>query len=500
MRVGSAVESVRRPPEAAARKSVARWLDLTILGQHWTVWLSALALLAAALGLAYGALEGEAEALVTALLGLAIGYAITRLLYRGSGGSDSRFVTTLFLAAFALRVVLSVGLHFVLVSRGTNGFLLMDDRAYDKIGWALPRVWWGSIPGILESDQYLLVNYTYLIAFVYYFLGHSLLAAKMLNPLFGALAAVLTYGLAREMYGRQAARISSLLAAFFPSLLVWSAVNLKDTLAMMIAVAVVYATLVYARRRSWWAFAIAVGGLLSMENLRPPAFFILAYLMPLAVLLVHGSGWREHWRQKLLLALPAAVAVFLVFQVTHNLKGGWNLLSPKSITNAEWARWIGARSADSVLDPELGKPTKSDEAEIVRRNIEYLPRGVYYVLTAPLPWEARSSNSRAVIPEMLLWYVLLVLAIVGLLASVRSRWRELFMPLGFSAGWIAALALNEGNAGNLFRHRAQLMPFVFVVSAVGLVWLWQRHQGGGAGGLSPAARAPASDTPTLVAR
>jgi hypothetical protein len=497
MSVESAVGSVRRPPEAAPRRSLARWLDLTILGRHWTVWLSALALLTTALALAYGALKGEAEAIVTALLGLAIGYALTRLLYRGS---DSRFVTTLFLTAFALRVVLSVGLHFVLVSRGSNGFLLMDDRAYDKIGWALPRVWWGSIPGILESDQYLLVNYTYLIAFVYYFLGHSLLAAKMLNPLFGALAAVLTYGLAREMYGRKAARIASLLTAFFPSLLVWSAVNLKDTLAMMIVVAVVYATLVYARRRSWWAFAIAVGGLLSMENLRQFAFFILAYLMPVAVLLVDRSDWRREWRQKLKAFMPMVMAVLIVFLVTHNYKGGFQWLSGKAITNAEWARWIGARSADSALDPELGKPTKSEESEIVRRQIEYLPRGVYYVLMAPLPWEARSGNSRAVLPEMVVWYLVLAAGVVGILATLRRRWGELFLPMGFSAGWVVALALSEGNAGNIFRHRAQFMPFVFVVAAAGLIWLWQRYRGSRSGDARPKDGAPAGEAPVLVGR
>jgi len=77
---------------------------------------------------------------------------------------------------------------------------------------------------------------------------------------------------------------------------------------------------------------------------------------------------------------------------------------------------------------------------------------------------------------MLTWYALLAAGAVGLAVRLRSAWRDLVLPLGFSAAWILALALTEGNTGNIFRHRSMFMPFVFLLSGVGLTWLWDRWQ------------------------
>jgi hypothetical protein len=77
-----------------------------------------------------------------------------------------------------------------------------------------------------------------------------------------------------------------------------------------------------------------------------------------------------------------------------------------------------------------------------------------------------------VIPDVLIWYGLLVAAAIGLVVSAKRCWRDLLLPVTFSAGWILALALTEGNTGNIFRHRSMFMPFVFLISAIGLHWLW----------------------------
>ena len=112
----------------------------------------------------------------------------------------------------------------------------------------------------------------------------------------------------------------------------------------------------------------------------------------------------------------------------------------------------------------------------MERSIAYLPKGVIYVLLGPFPWEARSALARAVVPEMLAWYAVVAGAAAGLALCLRSAWRGLILPLGFTAAWILALALTEGNTGNIFRHRSMFMPFVFLLSGVGLTWLWVRWQ------------------------
>jgi hypothetical protein len=479
----------------------------------------------AGLALVVGALRGEPQAFVTGALGLAVGLAIVRLAFRGE---TRQFALTLFLVAFGARVVLAVGMHLVLIAIGRDGSLLLDDRAYDKLGWTLARVWMGIFPGIRDTDEYLMVNWTYIVAAVYFTLGKSLLAAKMLMVAFGALLALATYALGREIFDERAGRIAGLLAAFFPSLMVWSATSLKDVLTVLVSVVAIYGLLRYGRAHHWWALVLCLAGFLAVENLRQFVFFILAWMLPVCFLFADRSEGEQRWRRlviaavlgiilalplgtalwssrefhdylvflplallapafvlfwrvpggrrKLLLLTPLVVATMAFGFLTSNEKLGVNFLTPKALSAAEWKRWLEEQKAQSGFGEFDEKPTfKVDDFTIVSRNAAALPRNLLLVLFGPTPFDARTSTmAKAVLPEMLVWYVVMASAVVGLVAYFRRCWRDLVLPLGFSVIWVGTLALTEGNLGNTFRHRSQFMPFVFVVAAAGLplAWSW----------------------------
>lgn len=493
-----------------------------LLGGNWTFVLRGGSLGAIVVSLVAATVLGDWQAIVTTALGLALGLAIIRLCFRGE---DRAFLQTAFLVAFGLRVVGAVVSHEVLMHVGRRGFLLMDDFAYDKLGWGLVKVWTGQLPGVRDTDEYLLVNYTYLIAIVYYVLGHSLLAAKMLNVAFGALTAVVIYALGREIFDRRAARIAALLTAFFPSLLVWSIINLKDILVVLLTATAIFGLVRYARRGEGWALVLALAAFVGLENLRQFVFFILAWLMPIALLFTDRSdgptGWRRsvlglalglgvitvlnyflgsellrqqqvflpfalflpvvvlfvgraQQRRKLVLLLPLLIGVVVLSYITSNPRLGTNFLTPKALTEAEWKRWLEESKAETGNDEFGGIKPPKDASDIVQRSMTYLPRGVTFVLFGPTPWTARSASARAVAPEMLLWYGGMAAAAVGLALTFKQKWRDLVLPMGFAAAWIVALALTEGNTGNIFRHRSQFMPFVFLLSAVGICWLWAR--------------------------
>jgi hypothetical protein len=193
--------------------------------------------------------------------------------------------------------------------------------------------------------------------------------------------------------------------------------------------------------------------------------------MPVAFLFAE----RSNWRRKLILLVPLIVGLAVLNYATSNEKFGTNFLTPKALTEAEWKRWLEERDAQTGINEDSVKPPR-DEETIVGRSVAYLPRGVFYVIFGPTPWEARSAAARAVIPEMLVWYGVLAAAVLGLILVVRRSWRDLVLPGGFTFGWVLALALTEGNTGNIFRHRSQFMPFVFLLAAVGICWLWSHWQ------------------------
>jgi len=116
-----------------------------------------------------------------------------------------------------------------------------------------------------------------------------------------------------------------------------------------------------------------------------------------------------------------------------------------------------------IVDP--GSPTAGAAA---MRLLGHLPTGVFYALAAPFPWQATTRADIVTVPEMLAWYLILLAAIVATWTA-RGRWRELFIIVAAAAGVFAILAVAEGNTGTLFRHRAMLYPFVFILASPALV-------------------------------
>ena len=146
---------------------------------------------------------------------------------RAVQGPERRYLLTLFLVAFAVRMVAAVAIHPYLVvvthdKQGqTNGrwvgFLFEDDRAYHKVAWGLSGYWLGrENGGVDRSDFYLLRMYTYIVAWLYeyvYLVSPASLAAqssdkigsavvmapKLMNCFVGAFTIVPMYALGREL-------------------------------------------------------------------------------------------------------------------------------------------------------------------------------------------------------------------------------------------------------------------------------------------------------------
>lgn len=122
-------------------------------------------------------------------------------------------------------------------------------------------------------------------------------------------------------------------------------------------------------------------------------------------------------------------------------------------------------------------PDQSTFQGSLATNVRHLPVGITYTLLAPFPWTARSLEQFATIPELLIWYVCLALAAVGF--SVLLRRRDLRYAHGVAAiiGLVIVLSLISANTGTLIRSRAMLIPYVLLLSGVGIDWLLRRSAG-----------------------
>ncbi|MCC6173789.1 MAG: glycosyltransferase family 39 protein [Chloroflexi bacterium] len=505
--------SVAAPPRSPEQRRTIG--DLVHLG------LRALSLIVtlAAFGVLWG--RGQSEMIPLGLAGLALGPALIALFFRGQ---ERRFLLTLFLVAFAVRVAIAVAAHPMLVTISKNkqgeitgtwvGFLFEDDRAYHKVAWGLAKLWLGLEEGIDPSDKYLLKFYTYAVGGLYYVIyalggvgnvrdfepdvmGSTLvMAPKLLNCLLGALAIAPFYGLGRLLGGWRVGQFAALGAAFWPSLVLWSIINLKDIMVVVLIAALMFLALRFAqrpdlpvpgreRRRPGASDALGAGGrwsgllvlagllvvLATLESLRLYVFYAFGWLVPIAFFLVNRDPWRE--RLKTGAVLVASIMVVMLVMNQNTQWFGLRYVTDKRLEAIDSSRVFGSDTAESGIDLPDRISRYEGGWSIQLRNI---PIVMPYVLFSPFPWRAHRLKDVTLVPETLGWYLLEALSVVALVALGRSRWRDLFMPVAFAGGLAVVFAMIEGNVGTIYRHRAMLFPSAFTVGGLGAVWVYSWWQ------------------------
>ena len=436
------------------------------------------------------------------------------------------FVLALVLVAFLLRAIAAVTVEQVSIAVGYGGFLGPlggDDLTYDLVAWQQAQAWRGAGPPVHPADRYLLNVYTHTQAGLYLIVGHQPLAMKVLNCLFGALTAGLVYLMGRRLFGERAARVGGVAAAFFPSVFFWSVVNLKEAMFLFWVAVLLWALTWLVTTGGRWLIVPVMVALVVVGGLRSYVQTFLLALIPATILLQSRTRMPHKW-QALVLALLSCLAV-------NQYTGAWALLqiTPVDLNNQRFEAARGADSAfvptplprepvptgTSPVTPGVGgagvgaagraagtivsmpgitpvptpvptadttaapapppqPPLPSEVSARARSDlIRWAPLGLVHALGAPFPWQADRMIERVTIPEMLLWYVALVLALTGGLTHWR-RWQSYVHILGYIGAMLLIFALIQGNLGTLVRQRGMIIPFTLIFSGAGAAWLWDR--------------------------
>jgi hypothetical protein len=222
------------------------------------------------------------------------------------------------------------------------------------------------------------------------------------------------------------------------------------------------------RRRLGTGLAIAAGGALLVAFLRDQTALAACWALVLAMALAP----RERWATRVAVALAIAV---IVPWVGGAGVGGWRLTSETATqlpqTRAKLA--VGAKSA--FVDPATpAQSAAAPPANGIGDNLTRLPDGLVDVTIRPFPWESTAGISLLLARlENLEWYVLYVLAAVGIVVSVRRRPDRLALqfPVLLMGMLLGIAALTQGNLGTAFRHREQMVWALALCAAAGLQWL-----------------------------
>jgi len=416
-------------------------------------------------------------------------------------------LVSVFVLALCARLVVTI---VVLVVGGT---LFEDDATYVDMARSkaagLDDAWDDWTAELFDATATFAIPLTvaYWIADVD-FAGHVVVALAGA----GAAAAVTAVGL--RTVRRPWAIGAGVAMCLMPSLILWSSLVLKDAFVWLVvgALALTVSLAITTRRSVRALGALMAAGvlLLLIAHLRDHSFVVATYAFVAAAIL---GAWRRPWIPVLALlfavALPVAEGMgplaidfvrnqgSLEERRLANAAGAETAFIPvpEDISRPEREAGIVGHATPSAGDatdpqPRPGTATSTTAAPTttttiaddpiatdVIADLEHLPKGLSVMFLEPYPG-AVDGNSRLqlALAEHLLWYPLLVLALVGVVVGIRRRMLSLAFPVLYLLGAALVYALAEGNFGTAYRHRSELMWAVMLAAAVGSQTLVDRRR------------------------
>ncbi len=396
--------------------------------------------------------------------------------------SDSRWVQWyIFLTAACIRfstgfAIYEWGLIRILKDEDGTGWAGGADlaRSWQESSlslWELP----GRVAGVFQGQH---EGYRYLLAVLYFITGSpSRLSAVALNAVFGALACVLVFRVAASLFDGHVARRVALWTCFWPSLIIWSSLTVKEPVVILLEACALYACV--RLNESGWSprhlfLAAAVSGLLI------PFRFYAAIVSLLVMSVTVGALGRRALRENRLFApgtrrASARVLLTVILSLTPLLLTGHGLVAYREAMNQFGVPFVeDFRERASTGGAAKGAGSGVPQAYNLRTVGGFaaaLGVGASHLLLAPFPWQfARASSLRMLLtlPELLIWWWLLVVAVIpGACYALRRRFGDLRPLVLFLLGFGVLYSLLFANVGLVFRQRAQLLPWLLIFGSVG---------------------------------
>lgn len=370
-----------------------------------------------------------------------------------------RTVVRLFWLGLGVRVALALFLHFWVAN---EELFAPDQKTYHIVGKFLSDVW--SQEMTLVSSQVLPdgpKGYFYIVASIYYVLGPHSLLPKLLNCFVGALTILVAHDLALRMGASSVAALrAAKLVTWFPSLVLWSSLNIRDAWIILLIALLCRQALVLQSRFRVSALVTLAAGLFLLVQFR--AYLLFAIGAP--ILVTFFAIRSRSFLRNLVIGSIMAVALIYADQAAGHSRRA-RFVDFEELHEIRYWNTVGASSQFEQVD--ISTPGKA---------LAYLPRGMALFLLAPFPWMIGSIRQVLAVPETLFFYWLIPWVIRGARDLLKADLAKALLAVLITSGLTLGYSLGEGNAGTAYRHRAQILTFFLIFAAAGLDRRYARRQ------------------------
>jgi 4-amino-4-deoxy-L-arabinose transferase-like glycosyltransferase len=356
-------------------------------------------------------------------------------------------------------------------------------------------------------------GYPYLLGATYALSGDSVTAGRLLGVALGALSVFLLYLIAKRIWGRRVGLTAAALAAIFPPLVLLSRDLVSETLFVPLELGAVLCVLNFRRSGGALRWAVAAGALCGIAALTRNT--ALALVLPVVL----GVWTLRPWLRPAALAPPLLVlagAAIVVAPWVVRDAAEFGRLVPVTTSGgiAAAGTYNSASYEDSGThgawrDPQIvpeftplfvtpGIDESEVDARLRRKAADFAWQHPGYVATT-FAWnllrlfevaggsvvddrgrvvEDRGIGSADPTPERIGLAIVAILAVLGAVAIVRGRSRGApgapRVPRGPLFLWLVPILmiLVAAPIAGLPRYRLPVDPFLLILAAIGLLWLW----------------------------
>jgi len=387
--------------------------------------------------------------LVPLLFAACIGLPVIALATWGLTPQQRRFILPILLVAFAARVALSV----VFATIPSTRIFHEDAYGYENVAVRLARYWMGEGPPVQLSERN--YGFPYVLGVVDFLFGRYRLNSTIFNSIIGTLNIAVVFRIGLSLFHEAVARRAAFMVAFFPSMILWSAMALKDTLVSFL---ICMALLSCIKLRARFSFGAFVGTLIPLLAVYPIRFY-LAYFLAAALLgtmAISRPGRLLASFSKQALLVGGLVIVVAAFGLSTSASADLDMFNLEKVSTYRH----GMAAANSGFAQDVDISTTSGA-------ILFLPIGVLTLLWSPFPWQMFSLRPLLTLPEMLIWWWLTPSLLRGFWFAMRKRFGDYSPLIVFSATLVVGYALTMGNVGAAYRMRAQVLNVMFLFAALG---------------------------------
>lgn len=402
------------------------------------------------------------------------------LITNNTDTKDKNFIIKIICIAIGLRVIALVFIEAYIMSKGPLDIL--GSGSFDIIGDGSANIERGIQIAYLNGEQQASYSFRHIgniygihgkIFFNQMFFslfGKDLLSLKYVNSLSIVISGWFIYSLIKNIYSPLSGKIAISLYLFWPTLFAWSITDLKESHIIFSIVLMLWCINKLIARITFRSYPVFLLMLLIIAaagyaiSLRIHLYLPLISAFFIIISIYYAFQCQAIKARKKLLFLAFTIASFILLnfreEIYHFAKAGYGRLI---------AHHMGVLSSGGWNYNLLGY---SKDYYSIHFFIYYLSGAWFHFMLEPLPWHYFSLSMLASFPQMVVWYGLIVMSMLGIMRLIKAgKSKEIFPPLVFLILYVTIVGMTSGNIGTVIRFRDTITPFIIMFASCGIASL-----------------------------